>query len=257
MGLITLLCHTPSQATSMSDSDSETGSFDLWLKLQKTQLPIPSIAAAAGVSDAGLGPIQWTTPSSHPSYYSHELKIVDSESDEDDETGHKTQLPIPKRQRNLYGYNFSPPSTPNGNHTIAEREETRKAARIAIAAENDDCADFTPRCLMKQCIADQQALVQDGVNVTDADWNLMVSFLSPAKPPLHPCTKSNINSRPCRFEFPSKSNVTCLCISCAGLKAKPICTPCLVCGALIPYSVCKLKSAGDKPLSHCASLTHV
>ena len=233
----------------MSDSDSETGPFDAWLKLQKTQLPIPS--SAAGATAAGLGPIQWTTPSSHPSYFSHELEIADS--DEDDETGpfdawlklHKTQLPIPKRQRNLYGYNFSPPSTPNGNHTIAEREETRKAARIAIAAENDDFTEFTPRCVMKQCIAEQKTLVQEAcVNVTDADWNLMASFLSPAKPPLHP----NIFSRPCRFEFPSKREVTCVCISCAGLKAKPKCTPCLVCGGLIPYSVCLKGSGAQSPV---------
>jgi hypothetical protein len=160
----------------------------------------------------------------------------------------------PKRQRNLYGYNFSPPSTPNGNHTIAEREETRKAARIAIAAENDDCADFTPRCLMKQCISDQQALVQDGVNVTDAEWNMMVSFLSPAKPPLHPSTKSNIHSRSTRFEW--LNEVTCVCISCAGLKAKPKCTPCLVCGGLIPYSVCLKGSGAQSPVpSMCFKCT--
>jgi hypothetical protein len=224
----------------MSDSDNETGPFD--------------------------GPIQWTTPSSHPSYYAF------ATCDSDNETGpfdahhkreqlhrevfqpmlsvlQKTHLPIPKRQRNLYGYNFSPPSTPNGNHTIAEREESRKAARIAIAAENDDCADFTPRCLMKQCIADQQALVQDGINVTDAEWNMMVSFLSPAKPPLHP----NIQSRPCRFEFPSKREVTCVGISCAGLKAKPKCTPCLVCGGL---SVCLKGSGAQSPVpSMCFKCT--
>ena len=169
----------------------------------------------------------------------------------------KTHFPIPKRQRNLYGYNFSPPSTPNGNHTIAEREAARKAARIAIAAENDDYTEFTPRCLMRQCIAEQKTLVQACVNVTDADWNMMASFLSPAKPPLHPSTKSNIHSRSCRFEFPSKGEVPCLCISCAGLKAKPTCTPCLVCGALIPYSVC-LKSSGDQhSVPTTVSLTHV
>jgi hypothetical protein len=202
MGLITLPCDTPSQATIMSDSDNETGPFDAHHKREQL----------------------------HREVFQPMLSVLQKTS--------QTHLPIPKRQRNLYGYNFSPPSTPNGNHTIAEREAARKAARIAIAAENDYSTEFTPRCLMKQCIAEQKTLVQACVNVTDADWNLMASFLSPAKPPLHPSTKSNIHPRPCRIVFP-----TCLCISCAGLKAKATCTPCLVCGALIPYSVC-LKSSG-------------
>ena len=221
MGLITLPCDTPSQATIMSDSD-------------------------------GDGPIQWTNPFTHPSYYA----FADNETD----AHHKREqlhreVFHPKRQRNLYGYNFSPPSTPNGNHTIAEREAARKAARIAIAAENDDYTEFTPRCLMRQCIAEQKTLVQACVNVTDADWNMMASFLSPAKPPLHPSTKSNIHSRSTRFEW--LNEVPCLCISCAGLKAKPTCTPCLVCGALIPYSVCLKSSCDQHPVPTTVSLTHV
>ncbi len=146
-----------------------------------------------------------------------------------------------KRTRPLYGYNFSPPSTPNGNHLIA-------AVQLDVE-EEDEAAAFTPRCVLRQCIEEQKALVQVAcVNPTDADWILMASYLSPAKPPLHPNTKTNIHPRACRFEWPSCQSksvgVPCLCISCAGLKAKPMCTPCLVCGALIPYSVC-IKSLGE------------
>ena len=72
-----------------------------------------------------------------------------------------------------------------------------------VRRELDAADEFTPRCLMRQCIAEQKTLVQEACgNVTDADWNLMASFLSPAKPPLHPCKKSNIHSRPCRFGLP-------------------------------------------------------
>ena len=214
-------------------------------------------------------------------------------------------------------------------------------------------ADFTPRCLRKTLVEDlasaiveQQLLVQQSVTVSDADWTLYASYLSPTllhkcKPPLQ---KSNIHSHPCRFEFPSKPSsshadsvvdtssfappaaalsttafpsasflpvsffppsaagnnapqwpsypiclsgglpldaslpelpraqssvvsqspvaaavprlyhtksdvVSCLCISCAGMKAKPICTPCLVCGASIVYSVClKLKHSAQSPV---------
>jgi hypothetical protein len=166
---------------------------------------------------------------------------------------------------------YSPPSTPNGNHLIA-------AVELDVE-EEDESAAFTPRCVLRQCIAEQKTLVQEAcVNPTDADWilmasylspakppgtllsscntiprvdakyagvlrsNIVASYLSPAKPPLHPNTKTNIHPR---ASCQSKSDgVPCLCISCAGLKAKPICTPCLVCGALIPYSVC-IKSLGE------------
>jgi hypothetical protein len=208
---------------------------------------------------------------------------------------------------------------------------------------------ITPRCLMRHCIAEQKTLIQESCG-NNVDWNLMASFLSPAKPPLHPSTKSNIHSRPCRFGFPSNTSsfappaaalsttafpsawflpasvfppsaagntvpqrqqwpsypiclsgglpldaslpelpraqfsvvsqspvaaavphlyhtksdvVSCLCISCAGMKAKPICTPCLVYGASMPYSVClKLKNSVQSPVPsmcfkcNCAFLSH-
>ena len=89
---------------------------------------------------------------------------------------------IPKRQRPLYGYNFSPPSTPNGNHTIAQREQMRKEA--APFAEDEDY-QFTPRCLLQHTIKDQQCLLRS-TDMTPADWNLMASCLSPFPPPKLP-----------------------------------------------------------------------
>lgn len=141
-----------------------------------------------------------------------------------------------RRERPLHGYNFSPPSTPIGNHFIAP-------VKLDVKKE-DESAAFTPRCVLSKCIAEQETLVQEaGINPTDADWIMMASYLSPAKPPVHPMTKSIIQYL-CRFECPSKSGVVlCLCIKCAGVKAEPKCTPCLVCGAPIPYSVC-IKNLG-------------
>jgi hypothetical protein len=149
----------------------------------------------------------------------------------------QSESTAPMRERlSLHGYNF--------------RKEAKETA------SDGHLDEFTPRCLMNKCITEQKTLVQDAIgNVTDADWKLMASFLSPAKPPLHPSTKSNTHSRPCRFTFPSKIDVVpnviapCLCISCAGMKAKPRCTPCLVCGASIVYSVClKLKRSAQSPV---------
>lgn len=140
----------------------------------------------------------------------------------------------PKRDRPLYGYNSSPPSTPNGNHTIAERIQMRKEARAFHMQEADDKENtFTPRCLLERTIEEQKALVRSA-DMTSADWNLMASCLSPMrhKPPLHPSTHSmNENAKIISCD-------TCLCIACAGMKAMPLSTPCLVCGASIPYSVC-------------------
>jgi hypothetical protein len=182
----------------------------------------------------------------------------------------------PKRDRPLYGYNFSPPSTPNGNHTIAERIQMRKEARAFHMQEEDDIQmrkearafhmqeeddiqmrkearafhmqeeedkenTFTPRCLLERTIEEQKALVRSA-DMTSADWNLMASCLSPTcrKPPRHPSTHSmNENAKILSCD-------TCLCIACAGMKAMPLSTPCLVCGASIPYSVC-VKRKGFSP----------
>ncbi len=158
----------------------------------------------------------------------------------------------PKRERPLYGYNFSPPSTPNGNHTIAERERMRKEAREA--ASDDDLDGFTPRCVLQRTITEQQLLVRSVTDITPADWNLMASCLSPpsCKPPLHSCRHS-MKPHGWQARGPPHTHMipcdTCLCIACAGMKAKPRCTPCLVCGALIPYSVClKLKNGAHSPV---------
>jgi hypothetical protein len=114
---------------------------------------------------------------------------------------------------------------------------------------NGDLDELTPRCGMRQCIAEQKTLVQESCG-NNVDWNLMASFLSPvpAKPPSHPstkiCLKSNIHSRPFRFGIPSAPKCRCLCIACVGLShAKPDTSPCLVCGATILFSICQNKTS--------------
>jgi hypothetical protein len=144
-----------------------------------------------------------------------------------------------KRERPLHGYKF--------------RKEAKKAA------SDGDLDEFTPRCLRKTLVDDlasgiveQQLLVQQSVTVSDADWTLYASYLSPTllhkcKPPLHPntCTKS---AKPtCRFELP------CWCIACAGIHTKPRIASCMVCAAEIPYSVCN-KTAVTTPPSQLPSM---
>ena len=140
------------------------------------------------------------------------------------------------RDRPLYGYNFSPPSTPNGNHLIVDRESKRKKLEEDFAS----------------AIVEQQCLVQQSVTVSDADWTLYASYLSPTllhkcKPPLHPNTCMKSAKPACRFEIP------CWCIACAGIHTKPIIASCMVCSAKIPYSVCN-KTAVTTPPSQIPSM---
>jgi hypothetical protein len=162
-----------------------------------------------------------------------------------------------KRDRPLYGYNFSPPSTPNGNHTILERAQLRAECIQEDDHTNepypDDVSTFTPRCWMQRTIADKKMLIHKSLEVTDSDWLLLASYLSP------PCRKSPLIPD----DFPlhtmphlavnmksSKSPCvhSCRCIACAGVKAEPNRTPCLVCGSFIPYSVCMKKTNAQSPL---------
>ena len=218
-----------------------------------------------------------------------------------------------KRDRPLYGYNFSPPSTPNGNHTILERAQLRTAMAECIQEDDayankmlspptcnyhkpprtspdtplvrptprtvsdvkfdsvsepdsgytdgkppdytndDDVSTFTPRCLMRRTFADQKMLIHKSLEVTDSDWLLLVSYLSPPcrKPPLipgdfplhtmpHLAVNMKSSKSPCVH--------SCRCIACAGVKAEPNNTPCLVCGSLIPYSLCMKKTNAQSPL---------
>lgn len=116
------------------------------------------VAAAAGATAAGilaLGPIQWTTPSSHPSYYafatSDDRKTCDLCGEELEDVENACMyiakyaakpLVKKKRERSLYTYNFSPPSTPRGNHTIT--------------IESIDADTVTTRCSMKRLMSIQQ-----------------------------------------------------------------------------------------------------
>jgi hypothetical protein len=138
--------------------------------------------------------------------------------------------------RPLYGYNFRPQSTPNGNHLIVDRESKRKKIEVEFAST----------------IVEQQMLLQQSVIVSDADWRLLASYLSPkllhkCKPPLHPNTCMKISKLACPFEIP------CWCIACAGIHTKPCIASCMVCAAIIPYSVC-IKTAVTTPPSQLPSM---
>jgi hypothetical protein len=87
-------------------------------------------------------------------------------------------------------------------------------------------------------ITEQQLLVRSVTDIATSEWNLMAACLSCGVWQAHGTLHTHMI--PCD---------TCLCIACAGMKAKPIRTPCLVCGASIPYSVClKLKNAAQAPV---------
>ena len=151
-----------------------------------------------------------------------------------------------KRDRPLFGYNFSPPSTPNGNHTLLERAQTEEAD------DQTDDAAFTPRCVMQRTFKEQKLLLHKSLEVTDSDWHLLASYLSPTllhtcKPPLHPNTCMKSATPACRFEIP------CWCIACAGIHMKPRIASCMVCAAEIPYSVCN-KTAVTTPPSQLPSM---
>ena len=70
-------------------------------------------------------------------------------------------------------------------------------------------------------------------------FSLPEPTVSDCKPPLYPVIHNVMKP----YEFQARSTfhnhmIPCLCIVCAGMKAKPRCTACLVCGESIPYSVC-------------------
>ena len=153
-----------------------------------------------------------------------------------------------KRDRPLFGYNFSPPSTPNGNHTLLERTQLQNEE----ADDQTDDAAFTPRCVMQRTFTEQKLLLHKSVEVTDSDWHLLASYLSPTllhkcKPPLHPNACMESAKPACRFEIP------CWCIACAGIHTKPRIASCMVCAAEIPYSVCN-KTAVTTPPSQLPSM---
>jgi hypothetical protein len=152
-----------------------------------------------------------------------------------------------KRDRPLYGYNFSPPSTPNGNHTMLEQAQlqTDEAECVQKDDQTDDdvSSAFTPRCVMQRTFTEQKLLLHKSLEVTDSDWLVLASYLSPCrKPPLQPVDLS------LTIPHTKPSKPLCRCIACAGVKAQPSSTPCLVCGALIPYSVCMKPTNAQSPL---------
>ena len=129
---------------------------------------------------------------------------------------------------------------------IPQPAPERKRPRSLSAPS--DTAEFTPRCVLQLTIQEQKEAV--GVAVSAAiDWKAMANCLSPllqqCKPP---CPNKPLDRPVCRMILPT----ACMCIQCAGLAAKPMTAPCLVCGALIPYSRCELTlSTRTAPPSMC------
>jgi hypothetical protein len=86
--------------------------------------------------------------------------------------------------------------------------------------------------------------------------------VSDGKPPLYPTHNVmkpyELQARSAPYEFQARGAhhthimipcESCLCIACAGMKAEPRCTPCLVCGESIPYSVClKVNNGAHSPV---------
>ena len=95
-------------------------------------------------------------------------------------------------------------------------------------------------------------------------FSLPEPTVSDCKPPLYPVIHNVMKP----YEFQARSTfhnhmIPCLCIACAGMKAKPRCTACLVCGESIPYSVClKVNNGAHSPVPtmcfkcNCAFLAH-
>jgi len=71
--------------------------------------------------------------------------------------------------------------------------------------------------------------------------NCLSPFCLKRKPPRIMCPKTPLDHPACRF---SKH---CMCITYAGFKDIPKTTPCHVCGALIPFSVCDKLATGNVP----------
>ena len=106
----------------------------------------------------------------------------------------------------------------------------------------DDTAEFTPRCVLQRTIQQQKEAVGVAVSAV-IDWKAMANCLSPLlQQRKTPCPNTPLDRPVCRFSRP------CMCIKCAGFSAaKPKTAPCLVCGALIPFSVCDKQPTGNVP----------
>ena len=112
-----------------------------------------------------------------------------------------------KRERWLYTYNFSPPSTPRGNHTV-HADKTEATIKT----------DFTPRCTMQHTmqrgIQCQEDAVQAAVTITDTQWHVHASRLSPPPGfPPHPASPSIPHSTTHPAHLLNLSNLACA--SCA------------------------------------------
>ena len=138
-----------------------------------------------------------------------------------------------------------PPQPPHNSASITRYPQPapeRKRPRSLSATS--EIAEFTPRCVMQRTIQEQKEAVHVAVSAV-IDWTAMANCLSPfprqRKPPRLMCPNTPFDRPTCRFSKP------CMRITCAGFKAYPKITPCLVCGALIPFSVCDKQPTGNVP----------
>ena len=174
-----------------------------------------------------------------------------------------------KRDRPLYGYNFSPPSTPNGNHTILERAQLRTAMAECIQ-EDDAYANkmlSPPTCNYRKPprTSPNTPLVRptcrfsfpEPRTVSDVKLDSVSEpdlSHTAGKPPIYPVTHNVMKPDELQARGAHHTHImipceSCLCIACAGMKAKAKCTPCLVCGESIPYSVClKVNNSAHSPV---------
>ena len=140
--------------------------------------------------------------------------------------------------------------------------------------------DFTPRCTMQHGIQNQKDAVQAAVTISDKQWDAYANMLSPPQPckyhkPPGTCPNPPLVRPTCRFSFPEPTasdckpplhpdtmkspklacrfDMPCWCIACAGVHTKPCTASCMVCAAIIPYSVCN-KIAVTTPPSTLPSI---
>jgi hypothetical protein len=126
---------------------------------------------------------------------------------------------------------------------IPQPAPERKRPRSLSATS--DTAVFTPRCVLQRTIQRQKEAVGAAVTISDKQWDAYANMLSPptCKPPR--CPNPPLVRPTCRFDLP------CLCIACAGVHTKPSTASCVVCAAIIPYSVCNKIAVATTPPSMC------
>ena len=161
-------------------------------------------------------------------------------------------------------------------------EDGRRAHTSMPTPPSPKSPSATPGKRLRDVIETQKDAVQAAVTISEKQWYAYANMLSPPRKPPRTSPNTPLVRPTCRFSFPEPTvsdgkpplypthNVmkpyefqahgahhthimipceSCLCIACAGMKAKAKCTPCLVCGESIPYSVClKVNNSAHSPV---------